>query len=57
MKFKICAEVPSIHMSRPVWGAWIEIRIYPGAVTEGRKSRPVWGAWIEMPRCMCLGGT
>ena len=35
-------------MSRPVWGAWIEIRIHPDVVTGGCKSRPVWGAWIEI---------
>ncbi len=34
-------------MSRPVWGAWIEIgnEDNPDAV---KKSRPVWGAWIEI---------
>ena len=35
-------------MSRPVWGAWIEILRGQLQPAEGRKSRPVWGAWIEM---------
>ena len=33
--------------SRPVWGAWIEIK----TSTQGDiviMSRPVWGAWIEI---------
>ena len=34
-------------MSRPVWGAWIEIGGLIGVLHLGL-SRPVWGAWIEM---------
>ena len=37
-------------LSRPVWGAWIEIEQY--ALQQQRHaSRPVWGAWIEMINC------
>ena len=34
-------------MSRPVWGAWIEMKLF---TVKGIKlsSRPVWGAWIEI---------
>ena len=36
-------------MSRPVWGAWIEIA--SDLDVDARiGSRPVWGAWIEMRR-------
>ena len=38
-------------LSRPVWGAWIEI----GLKTNPKKllrSRPVWGAWIEICKCV-----
>ena len=35
-------------MSRPVWGAWIEIDLGGYAKGPDGKSRPVWGAWIEM---------
>ena len=34
-------------LSRPVWGAWIEI-ILACNKTVTTKSRPVWGAWIEI---------
>ena len=34
-------------MSRPVWGAWIEI-FAVSALQEAAPSRPVWGAWIEI---------
>ena len=34
-------------MSRPVWGAWIEMHA-AGATGGEEKSRPVWGAWIEI---------
>jgi len=36
-----------VGMSRPAWGAWIEIqqRMHDEG---GTKSRPAWGAWIEM---------
>ena len=35
--------------SHPVWGAWIEMRMYEDF---GRiwKSHPVWGAWIEIQK-------
>ena len=36
--------------SRPVWGAWIEIR-ETGPSTARQQSRPVWGAWIEIWLC------
>ena len=35
-------------MSRPVWGAWIEIVSGLMYTDSGTKSRPVWGAWIEI---------
>ena len=35
-------------MSRPVWGAWIEIQSGPDAKQKACVSRPVWGAWIEI---------
>ena len=35
-------------MSRPVWGAWIEMETSSTARKQTAKSRPVWGAWIEM---------
>ena len=35
-------------VSRPVWGAWIEIEKYYEVRANGRRSRPVWGAWIEI---------
>ena len=34
-------------MSRPVWGAWIEIRFLSLPILPA-SSRPVWGAWIEI---------
>ena len=34
-------------MSRPVWGAWIEIDKLL-TVDDDVQSRPVWGAWIEI---------
>ena len=34
--------------SRPVWGAWIEIALWPGRMAGRSRSRPVWGAWIEI---------
>ena len=34
-------------LSRPVWGAWIEIVSLAPAYGE-TPSRPVWGAWIEI---------
>ena len=37
------------QMSRPVWGAWIEIGRRGGIRWAGR-SRPVWGAWIEISK-------
>ena len=35
-------------MSRPVWGAWIEMHNALVIFLGHRGSRPVWGAWIEM---------
>ena len=34
-------------LSRPVWGAWIEIIDVLGNIIRSM-SRPVWGAWIEI---------
>ena len=34
-------------VSRPVWGAWIEIP-FIRRMTRAKQSRPVWGAWIEI---------
>ena len=39
--------------SRPVWGAWIEIRALCAACCL-TPSRPVWGAWIEIRFCVHL---
>ena len=36
-----------MSVSRPVWGAWIEISINIQDFS-GKPSRPVWGAWIEI---------
>ena len=35
-------------MSRPVWGAWIEIDDRHHQPFDQQESRPVWGAWIEI---------
>ena len=35
-------------VSRPVWGAWIEIMGQDRRQKQAGGSRPVWGAWIEM---------
>ena len=35
-------------MSRPVWGAWIEITWANTTTNATLTSRPVWGAWIEI---------
>ena len=34
-------------LSRPAWGAWIEI-FDNGLMTALGASRPAWGAWIEI---------
>ena len=34
-------------LSRPAWGAWIEIGEY-NTILSIIASRPAWGAWIEM---------
>ena len=34
-------------LSRPVWGAWIEI-VISATINAVFMSRPVWGAWIEI---------
>ena len=36
------------NKSRPVWGAWIEIRPEALQNPSSMRSRPVWGAWIEI---------
>ena len=36
-------------MSRPAWGAWIEI-VLMSTRKPSAWSRPAWGAWIEMMR-------
>ena len=42
-------------MSRPVWGAWIEMS--PSATRPiFPLSRPVWGAWIEIVYHQEAGG-
>ena len=35
-------------LSRPVWGAWIEIGYQYDDLQLVVESRPVWGAWIEI---------
>jgi len=47
LKYKSRAVTPYKFKSRPVWGAWIEIKILmlKFSITM---SRPVWGAWIEI---------
>ena len=35
-------------MSRPAWGAWIEIGKLVNALVTFLPLRPAWGAWIEM---------
>ena len=35
-------------LSRPVWGAWIEILLTADLSAIVCTSRPVWGAWIEI---------
>ena len=35
-------------LSRPVWGAWIEIASSAWGHAFPGWSRPVWGAWIEI---------
>ena len=35
-------------MSRPAWGAWIEIHLVKPLSRTGLRSRPAWGAWIEI---------
>ena len=35
-------------LSRPVWGAWIEICYMVTPPCLPPVSRPVWGAWIEI---------
>ena len=36
-------------LSRPAWGAWIEITQNAIQRYDSITSRPAWGAWIEMP--------
>ena len=47
LKFLLSLVVCPVLLSRPVWGAWIEILVVPQD-SEEVMSRPVWGAWIEM---------
>ena len=35
-------------MSRPAWGAWIEICMVSSMSLSAGSSRPAWGAWIEI---------
>ena len=36
-------------LSRPAWGAWIEMVSVTASTGAVKQSRPAWGAWIEMP--------
>ncbi len=37
-----------LDLSRPAWGAWIEINGSKQDGLERKRSRPAWGAWIEI---------
>ena len=43
----VLLPLAKISLSRPVWGAWIEILALCCAFPQP-PSRPVWGAWIEI---------
>ena len=45
-----------VRSSRPVWGAWIEIKGTKKSISSIRTSRPVWGAWIEIKAVMDAEG-
>ena len=47
LKLTVFAMTLILLLSRPVWGAWIEI-CYMVAPPRLPPSRPVWGAWIEI---------
>ena len=47
LKYVIPPGLIGLSLSRPVWGAWIEIKSFDG-LSSFLVSRPVWGAWIEM---------
>ena len=51
MQKKLCAFL----LSRPVWGAWVEIRPWWRRIAATR-SRPVWGAWVEIKKPAKKGG-
>ena len=43
-------------LSRPAWGAWIEMVYLPTVCAALLSSRPAWGAWIEMARVQMPDG-
>ena len=43
----MCKAICSLLLSRPAWGAWIEIKNEVAESAEA-ESRPAWGAWIEI---------
>ena len=44
----MCKAICSLLLSRPAWGAWIEITDTLKESKNNFESRPAWGAWIEM---------
>ena len=49
LKSLVLSQLFIMLMSRPVWGAWIEMTAET-MTDEHQESRPVWGAWIEIFR-------
>ena len=47
LKFMSCEMLRKKNKSRPAWGAWIEIFVWP-RFAPAPQSRPAWGAWIEI---------
>ena len=45
----MCKAICSLLLSRPAWGAWIEIERVMLPLHHPAMSRPAWGAWIEIP--------
>ena len=43
-------------LSRPAWGAWIEIETSCRRPCGAVSSRPAWGAWIEICWAECADG-
>ena len=43
-------------MSRPAWGAWIEMLSWR-SLASALASRPAWGAWIEIQKMKREGFT